>query len=539
MRRIVLVFFIFIMVSELFGQTIPISVQGQVSFVSSQNVYVKFKSTEGIEAGDTLYMPASGNLKPALIVNNLSSTSCVCTFLPEINLSVSDLILAKPSSPEIKKEEKQSKAETPINKVVEVDSAKLLKTEKSEFTQRIKGSISAYSYSDFSNTSADNLQRFRYTFSLDAKNIANSRFSVDSYISFKHKKGEWSDVQDNIFNALKIYSLTLKYDVNKSTQISLGRRINQKISSIGAMDGVQIEKNLKNFSMGAVAGFRPDYSNYGFNPNLFQYGGYLGYTSKAANTFTESSVAFMQQTNNSFIDRRFLYFQHSNSLLKNLSFFGTLEVDLYKLNIDSINGNSSKNTFNPTGVYASLRYKVTKNLNISGSYDARKNVMYYETFKTSIDSAFEKELRQGFRLQANYRIFRDLMFGIQGGYRYLKSDPHPSRNAYAYLTYNQLPWLNASLTLSATYLESNYLNGKIYGGTLNKDFFKGKLSSSIGYRFIDYRLPESFITIKQNIAETSLSWQATKSISFSLNYEGTFEQQNSYNRIYAQFRKRF
>lgn len=192
MRRIVLVLFVFMMVSELFGQSIPVSLQGQVSFVSSQNVYVKFKSTEGIEAGDTLFMPASGNLKPALIVNNLSSTSCVSTILPEINLSVSDLILARPSSPEINKTEKQIKVETPvITANTEADSAKITNEKKSEYTQRIKGSISAYSYSDFSNTAGDNLQRFRYTFSLDAKNMQTQGFlqRVIYHLSIKKVNG--------------------------------------------------------------------------------------------------------------------------------------------------------------------------------------------------------------------------------------------------------------------------------------------------------------------------------------------------------------
>jgi len=57
--------------------------------------------------------------------------------------------------------------------------------------QKIRGSISVNSYSDLSNTDAANLQRFRYTFSLDARNIADSKFSVESYISFRHKSGDW------------------------------------------------------------------------------------------------------------------------------------------------------------------------------------------------------------------------------------------------------------------------------------------------------------------------------------------------------------
>ena len=111
------------------------------------------------------------------------------------------------------------------------------------------------SYSDISNTSADNSQRFRYTLSLDARNIANSKFSFESYLSFKHKAGDWGEVKNNVFNALKIYDLAIRYDLNKTTQISLGRRINPRISSIGAIDGLQFEKSIKQICTGSINRF--------------------------------------------------------------------------------------------------------------------------------------------------------------------------------------------------------------------------------------------------------------------------------------------
>ena len=53
------------------------TVTGQVSFVSSQHVYVKFKNTEGIYNGDTLFVENNGAPVPALLVSGLSSISCV------------------------------------------------------------------------------------------------------------------------------------------------------------------------------------------------------------------------------------------------------------------------------------------------------------------------------------------------------------------------------------------------------------------------------------------------------------------------------
>lgn len=518
------------------GQTWTENLSGKVSFISSQSVYVKFKSTAGISIGDTLFISSGNSLTPALIVRNLSSTSCVSSILSETNITIDRLIIAR-----TKIAVESVKEKVPGNIVTEtqdksapVDSVKKNISVSGELKQNIKGSVSVNSYTDLSNTTSPNSQRYRYTLSFNARNIANSKFSFETYVSFKHKAGDWAEVKSDIFNALKIYSFSVSYDPDKTTHISVGRRINPRISSIGSTDGLQIEKSIGKFTVGAIAGLRPDYTNYGFDTKLLQYGGYVSFDTRVAGNYTETSLAFMQQTNNSKTDRRFLYFQHSNTFLKNINFLSTFEVDLYKLENDL-----PKSTFNLTGVYLSLRYKMTKNFTLSGSYDARKNVMYYETYKTFIDHLLETELRQGYRVQANYRITNKMVIGVQSGYRFLKSDPHPSKNVYGYFTWSQIPVLNISATLSGTYMESNYLNGETLGLNLNSDLVEGKLQIGGGYHFMNYKLPENLISLIQHIGEMNLSLQFARTMSFSVNYEGTFDKSDRYNRIYLQLRKRF
>lgn len=540
MRYYFLIFFIILINVKVNGQNESVNLTGKVSFVSPSNVYVKFSSTRGISAGDTLFMLSGEKNVPVLKVTNMSSTSCVCTPISTDQVTVGQQLTTIARSTVRKTEEKPAAATTASKSVTDTkETEPPVQAKKSDFTEKIRGSLSASSYTNFSNTPASSFTRMRYTFSLDARNIGNSKSSAESYISFNHRIGEWAAVKSDPFKALKIYSLAYKYDINKTTHISVGRRIDEKISNIGAMDGLQFEKSINKFSFGAVAGFRPDYENYGFNSNLLQYGAYVAAGNINAEKYNETSLAFMQQTNNGKTDRRFVYFQHSNSLVKNLFFMGTFELDLYRLVIDSLAGEHPTNTLNPTGLYLSLRYRLANNLTLSGSYDARKNVMYYETYKSYIDRILEDEIRQGFRLQANYSITRNLVLGVQSGYRYLKSDPHPSKNLYGYLSYNQIPGLNVSATLSATYVESSYLNGKIFGISLTRDFIKGKLQTGLGYRYVDYNLPENQLSVPQNIAEMNLSVLFPYGISLSANYEGTFEKKSQYNMVYLQLRKRF
>lgn len=52
--------------------------EGSVSFLTAQNVYVKFDNTRAIEIGDTLYLKHPDSWEPLLTVSQKSSISCVC-----------------------------------------------------------------------------------------------------------------------------------------------------------------------------------------------------------------------------------------------------------------------------------------------------------------------------------------------------------------------------------------------------------------------------------------------------------------------------
>jgi hypothetical protein len=534
MKHIFSILFILFLLIELKGQTVNENLVGKVSFISSQNVYVKFKSTSGISEGDTLFISAGDKLLPVLVVNSLSSFSCLCRSISDQNIPVDHIIIARIKT---KKPDSSSAIPASVAAVAASESPPDSVSQpaiKSKNKQAIEGSISEYSYSDFSNTTVPTSQRFRFTLSLKAANISGSKFSLESYISFRYKSGEWESVKNDLFSALKIYNLAVRYDFTRSTSLSIGRRINPRISSMGTMDGIQFEKSINKFSFGILAGSRPDYQNYSVDFSLFQYGGYLALNTGKAGKRSESSVAYIEQTNNFKTDRRFVYFQHSNTFVKNLNFLGTVELDLFKLENDV-----PKSTLDLTGAYLSLSYRITRKISISGSYDARKNVVYYETYKTYVDRILEDELRQGYRLYGNWRFAKNMVIGLQSGYRFLKSDPHPARNIYGYFTYTRVPGINLSATISGTYLESGFVNSKIAGLTLIKDFPGGKIQAGAGYHFVDNMLPENNTEVIQHIGELNLYWLFTQKMSLSVNYEGTFEAVNSYNRIYLQLRSRF
>lgn len=542
MKYILSVFLLLLLEFSLKGQSPGESTEGSISFMTTQNIYVKFQSTSTISAGDTLFIIEDMKMIPVLIVKDLSSMSCVCTPISAKQLSVADKISTRPKKVQPKKPTEVVNIPIIQSANTSVDTGVVKKEIPIELKQNISGRIAVSSYSDYSNVT-DFSQRMRYTFSLDARNIANSKLSAETYISFAHKINQWSEIKNDIYNGLKIYSLSANYAFNKKNNIWIGRKVNPMLSNAGAIDGIQYETKFRSFTAGAFAGTRPDYMNYSFNASLLQYGGYFGhdYSNKKGGSM-QTSVAFVEQMNNGNTDRRFTYLQHSNSLLTNLYFFGSMEFDLYnkvKTITDQDTIYTQNNTPTMSNLYVSLRYKVIKQLTLSISYSNRQNIIYYETYKNIIDQLLDASALQGYTFQLNFRPGKKISIGANAGYRFSKSDPKPSTNLYSYITYNNVPWINASATLSATLMHTSYINGSIYSLGLSRDIIPGKLYGGVGYRYVDYKFVNNETPLKQNMAEMDLTWSIMKKLSLSVNYEGTFEKGRNYERIYVNLTQRF
>lgn len=541
MKKIYLLLFLNVFLYPLFGQQETVLVQGTASYVSSQNVYVKFPTTEGIEPGDTLFTQKEQVLKAALVVKDRSSTSAVCNSLLLEKVNAGDTFFARiPKKEEPKQPERKVRADKPTppadslpaNAPVVITPEQEEKPVK-EFKQKIRGRLYAASYSNFFRGEADH--RLRYAFTMQGNNIGNSRFSTDAYVTFRHTAGEWNEVKEHLADAIKVYSLAVKYDLDKQSSISFGRKINQRISSMGAIDGLQVEKGFGNFMVGGIAGSRPNFEDYGFDVNLLQAGAYIGHAANKDGKMLQSTLAFVEQRNGGATDRRFLVFQHSSTPLKALSLFGSMEIDLFE-NIHSVR----KNTVNLTNLFLSLRYNFSKKANLSVSYDNRKNIIYYESYKSYIDQLIEDETRQGLRLNVSYRPAKFITCGANLGWRFQKSDLNLSENLNAYLNFSRMPWLKAAASLTANFLRTNYLDSKIFGIRLSKEILPGRLNGEVYYRWLDYHYRNYENHFRQQIAGADVSLNLTRKLAFHLYYEGTFDKQNdTFTRLNTKIIQRF
>jgi hypothetical protein len=523
-----------------FAQSLD-TLAGEVTYKTSQSIYVRFVSTQDIVPGDTLFRSSDQGMIPALVVRHISSTSCVGTPIGENVFEVGDRILAKKViEPEPEPVTTEDIMPTPIvvipedEKDQETEPVKEAAKPSPVVTDKLKGRISAASYIYFSDDNGGEQQRMRYTVSMNAKELAGTRLGLETYISFRHTINEWQEVKDDFHRAFKVYTLALQYDIDEKTKVWAGRKINFNMSNIGAIDGVQVERKWNKLTTGLFAGSKPDHTNYSFNSHLFQAGAYLGHTMEAGKGTIQNTLAFAEQRNHGNTDRRFAYLQHINSAIPRVNIFTSFEFDLFTLD-----NTTPKSTFDITSIYFSLRYKVSDKLSVFGSYDARKNIIYYETYKNFIDQLLEDETRQGLRFSFNFRPLKAMTLGASAGYRFQKDNPNPSRNLHSYFTVSKIPALKASGTLSFTVLQTGYLDGIIYGIRLSRDILKGKLFGEIEFKRVRYQYTSVEFPLNQSIAGFNLSWRMTKKLSLSANYEGEIQNNEIRHRIYTNLIQRF
>ncbi len=467
--------------------------EGEVTFITSENVYVHFASTENIRIGDTLLRNVGGRLKPCLVVTQKSSTSCVSYPLPSCSPKKGDKVVHRYTVSETASAARENEAAADStkskagqsstgNKEQESEEARQTVEEKPYFTERIRGRVSLASYSNISSSNNDG-HRAMARFYLSARHIGNSRWSVESYAAYLQNFVQGERPQGYRTSFMRVYNMAVRYDADSSFSVLLGRRINRRMSSLGAIDGLQAEKHFGRFYAGAVAGFRPDISNYGFNSKLFQYGAYLGLGSSGRSSRNETTIGVLEQRNGSQIDRRYAYLQHSATLMKDLHLFSSAELDFYR----NVNGVASS-TPRLTNFYLSMRYKINRKWSANISYDARKRVIYYESIKTEVERLLDNDIsRNGLRLGLRYRPNRKISTGLSYSKRFQADRLNRSDNVNAYLRFSDLGGIGGSLFIAYNFNQSIYLQSNIASIRFTHSIVENKVNASFYYRYVNFK----------------------------------------------------
>jgi hypothetical protein len=529
--KIRFVLFFSMLSASIFGQDKDQVQKGAISFVTSKNVYVKFANTELIKVGDTLQV--SSTKKPCLLVNNKSSSSVVCLILFGCDIKKGDEVVHTT----IKNKEVIKKMD--IKEQIIANDQITATKKKSIYDERIRGNVSVASYNTLSSIREDR-NRIASRFSLNAQHIDNSKISFDSYVNYQQNFNNQKSTGPDKVGDFRVYNLAVQFDATPTLSVVAGRKINPKTSSLGAIDGLQIEKYFNHNYVGAIAGFRPDFFDYNFNSNLLEYGAYYGRKTEAKNFYSETTLGALEQRNGSEIDRRYAYFQHASTLFKKLNIFSSLEFDFYN-KINNVVGSNLR----LTNLYASARYRFNRDFNATLSYDSRKRILYYETFQTEIERMLDDDIaRQGIRVRLNARISEFVNTGVSYSKRFQSDRDNKSDNIYFYLGIPKLPGIGGRVSLNYNVNTSNFLNSNILSLRHSRDFFNDQLNAEFYYRLADYTYVSSNTALNRNNPTqsyygTNLSYRFSRRLTFSVSGElSTNGVENNY-RIYTRLIKRF
>lgn len=483
-----------------FSQKQTKTMEGKVTFITSNNVYVRFETTQSIGIGDTLFTVNNTTTTPCLIVKEKSSTSTVAMNVSGCSVKVGDQLVHRSEFTPTQK--------TP--EVLDMIPAEQVKRDK-RAKEKIRGNISAASYSTLSSSRGDNT-RLMYRVSLIANHINNSKFSVETYANYRQTFVSKDNLSASPDHVLSLYSLAVQYDVTPSMSLVVGRKINGKISSIGAIDGLQIEKSFGKFYTGVIAGFRPDIIDYTFNPDLLQYGAFVGLNSDSESIYSQTTVGVIEQTNSGNTDRRYAYFQHSSTLSGKVNVFSSVELDLYnQVNEDSVG--------NPrwTNIYLSTTYRLNRKLDLGVSYNSRKQIVYYETFKTEIERILDDDIaRQGVRFSLNFRPTKLIYVGGAYSKRFQSNELNKSDNVNGSLGLSKLPTVGGRLVINYNRNSSSYMKTDIVSFRHSRSMFEMKLEADIYFRMVNYTYFTSELITKQKYYGVSFAYRLPKSVMISV-----------------------
>lgn len=497
-----------------------IRIEGKVSYISSQNIYTAFENTEGLSKGDTLFTAEN---KPAVVINFISSKSAAGAPVAGVNL-VKDQILhafllqAEEKKPEEKKpviaDEETNAPLTPASRFVR---------EKKNYS----GRFSVQSMSDFNNLGVPGGQRWRYSLMFNMKEIEGKDLSVTLYSTMSYRTTDWGREGYDMSRFLRLYELSARYSPDSVNYFVLGRNINRKISNLGAIDGLQYEHLSGSYTFGAFAGSRAGYQDYGYDLKLFQLGGYVQRSDSLGSGIMENTFSVVQQSYEfTKTDRRFIYLQHYSTPANRLSFFASSELDLYK-----VEKGESKQTVDLTSIYLSARFSPVKELNLNFSYDARRNIIYYETFKTFIDSVLENELLQGFRFSTSYRFYDGITIGGSFGLRNRNGDAASNTNYGGYVSWYDIPYFRGNVYLNLNAVKSSYIEGTNYSLTVSKNVIP-EIDVNLNLRLYNYKISRSALDVNQKIIGLDVYYSLFRNLSLGASFEGIYETSRSYGRFY-------
>ncbi|NOZ75510.1 MAG: hypothetical protein GXO90_09100 [FCB group bacterium] len=507
-----LIFSVFLLATGWAQERVEIRVDGKITYLTTDQVYIDVGTEAGVEEGDTLHITRGSNEIGLAVVSYLSRKSSVCEpLVPTETLQLGDRVHLE----KVKLVTIEEAGETPA-------TVKSIKPVNKKLGLSQMGNLSfRYTYGQF----ADSL--------FSQRSIASLQYGLHMTKPFETQFWMYgrSNIQNHDFTLYQARWVLGKDDGRLQTQV--GRVYSASLAGIGATDGILVNSSFSDhLSGGLLLGMEPDETTLKFNSNVKKGGLFTRFQRKKDNRSLEGSLAIVGQYAGGNVDREFLYDRIRYRRGRLLYFTMNQTLDFYRNG--AVGGRKGAELVSNQ---LSLRIRPTSNLSIHSRISSRKQVLYQTTSSSLPDSLFVDEMRSGWYNAVQWTTAGGRSFLLGANYRFQSIGN--ANSIYAFFTYRG-PYSRERWNFDYT---GSFLHNLLITGSRNQFGFTkniGKTGSlfteyelyvyGYGYRVADY--------IQHNITAT-YSLRLRSRIVISTSLDATVDKDYYFYYLYFAFNYRF
>lgn len=233
------------------------------------------------------------------------------------------------------------------------------------------------------------------------------------------------------------------------------------------------------------------------------------------------------------LDREFLYLQNFVMFGPALSIYESSEIEL-----NDIDRGVKQRTFTLSNTFLSVNYYPVDWLSTNIGYDGSRSVYLFESMKSFADTLLDKNIMQGYRAGATFRLPYFMSVSGNLSYRTKKGDARDSRTLSA--SYRIADILGSEIGAGLRYADiiGVYSDGKNLTADVDRTLFNA-LSLSLRYDYYHYTILSLKQSYTTHTATVNGSYRFSRSLYSSLAVDGIIDDTMNSLRIYAEVGVRF
>ncbi|MCK4573136.1 MAG: hypothetical protein KAU36_02140 [candidate division Zixibacteria bacterium] len=426
--------------------------QGKVTLVTPETVYFNAGTAVGVAAGDSLAVVRESDTIAIVVVTHVASHSAAGTIAAmAMEPLAGDLIILKPFQAVTKPGTAGAGPAT--------ESVARKRTRPIE-QNHVKGSISIQNqwHHDMSGSGLDWARPSLKT-RLTVSNIGGSElaFELRHRTRLYYRSEPVGIDQDNHEWVNQVYEFSIgQEDKEASLEWAAGRITPPYVRGVGMIDGGYMAWRVHpNYRIGLAAGTSPDYRTTDLDFDRRKVGIFGSFESGSyQDQRIGLSLALSTAYEGTTVSRDYIYMQGTYAKAGLVSLYQSVEVDLNR----AWRHDRTGERFTFSNYYGTANLTINKALAVFFSYDARKNLLYYET-RNVPDSLFDDNTHKGFKAGFNLRLSNRVSVRGHGGIRYREAPSDDNRLGFLSVRLNRFPAKRHSVSAQLSVVETQFTTG--------------------------------------------------------------------------------